>query len=240
MLRPGSFDYPVVVNVLGSYRVSSRWDVSTRLAYLSGRPFTPLDATRSALERRAVYDLAQVNADRQPDYFRVDVRVDRRFLVGGQPVSLFAGVQNVTNRKNVSGYSWDRRTNVQQVREQLGVFPILGLDWRFRSDPRVAERRHQETRSNAIARRCTDVRRTRQMFGLRFPCRSESGAARPRTRFAPAGDAKYHADKEFLHPRPIDSVIVQNCHESCRYAAHGSSTHVVAAIHPGRIRGWHR
>jgi len=44
---------------------------------------------------------------------------------------VFAGVQNVTNRRNVAGYSWDRRQNVPRVSEQLGAFPILGLDWSF-------------------------------------------------------------------------------------------------------------
>ena len=46
----------------------------------------------------------------------------------GQPVM---GVQNVTNRRNFASYSWNRRTNAQQFGEQQGIFPILGLDWRF-------------------------------------------------------------------------------------------------------------
>jgi hypothetical protein len=40
-------------------------------------------------------------------------------------------VQNVTNRGNVAGYSWDRRNNRVTVLEQLGAFPILGLEWPF-------------------------------------------------------------------------------------------------------------
>jgi hypothetical protein len=27
--------------------------------------------------------------------------------------------------------AWNRRTNTQQFGEQRGIFPILGLDWRF-------------------------------------------------------------------------------------------------------------
>ena len=38
---------------------------------------------------------------------------------------------NVTNRRNFASYSWNRRTNAQQFGEQQGIFPILGLDWRF-------------------------------------------------------------------------------------------------------------
>jgi hypothetical protein len=131
VLRPGSFDYPFVFNLLGGYRLSPKWEASARLSFLSGRPFTPYDQTVSAAQRRGVYDLARVNAERAPDYARVDVRVDRTFTIGEQPLNLFLGVQNLTNRRNFASYSWNRRTNSLQFGEQQGIFPILGLDWRF-------------------------------------------------------------------------------------------------------------
>jgi hypothetical protein len=131
VLRPGSFDYPVVFNLLGGYRLSPAWEVSGRMSYLSGRPFTPYDSIASAAQRRGVYELARVNAERAPSYARLDIRVDRAITVGGRPMNLFLGVQNVTNRRNFASYSWNRRTNAQQFGEQQGIFPILGLDWRF-------------------------------------------------------------------------------------------------------------
>jgi hypothetical protein len=131
VLRPGSFDYPFVFNLLGGYRLSPVWEVSARLSFLSGRPFTPYDQGVSSTQRRGVYDLTRVNADRAPDYGRVDIRVDRTLTAAGRPLNLFFGVQNVTNRRNFASYSWNRRTNAQQFGEQQGIFPILGLDWRF-------------------------------------------------------------------------------------------------------------
>lgn len=131
VFRPGSFDYPRIVNVAGGYRVNSRWDVSVTLAYLAGRPYTPFDLQQSATQRRGIYDLSRVNAGRLPDYFRLDVRVDRRFTVAGRPVTVFAGAQNVTNRRNVAGYTWNRRRNAVDTNEQLGVFPVLGFEWQF-------------------------------------------------------------------------------------------------------------
>jgi len=131
VLRPGSFDYPFVFNLLGGYRLSPAWEFSARLSFLSGRPFTPYDQAVSTAQRRGVYDLTRVNAERAPDYGRVDIRVDRTFTVGGQPLNVFAGVQNVMNRRNFASYTWNRRTNSEQFGEQQGRFPILGLDWRF-------------------------------------------------------------------------------------------------------------
>ena len=129
--RPASFDHPVVANVTGAWRLTDRWTLSTRVAFLSGRPYTPFDADASAAGQRAIYDTALVNDERLDPYFRMDIRIDRLFQIGGQPVRVFAGAQNVTNRENAAGFTWDRRANVQRTREQQGLFPILGLDWQF-------------------------------------------------------------------------------------------------------------
>ena len=129
--RPGSFDYPVVANILGNYKLTPAWSLSAKMAYLGGRPITPIDSVTSASQRRSVYDLTRVNAERTPDYFRLDFRVERTFRRDERQVSMFAGAQNVTNRKNFAGYSWDRRNNALDTLEQLGVFPILGIEWPF-------------------------------------------------------------------------------------------------------------
>ena len=131
VFRPGSFDYPIVANLVGTRLLGERWLASIRAVYLDGRPLTPIDAAASASGRRAIYDLSRVNAERSPDYFRADLRVDRRFTVSGRDLTVFAGVQNITNRKNFSSFAWDRRNNSLRTSEQLGVFPILGLDWQF-------------------------------------------------------------------------------------------------------------
>jgi len=131
VFRPGSFDSPVVFNVDGGWQAARNWQISARFSYLSGRPFTPFDAALSADARRGIYDLEAVNARRGPAYARLDLRTERTWTVRGQPLIVFAGVQNVLNRRNVAGYSWNRRLNEATVQEQLGVFPIAGFEWHF-------------------------------------------------------------------------------------------------------------
>ena len=121
----------MVFNVVGGYRASPRWEVSARGTWLSGRPYTPFDVVASTAQRRGIFDLSRVNAERTPDYVRFDVRVDRTFTIAGDPVVVFVGVQNLLNRKNVGGYGWNRRLNVEQRGEQQGLFPILGMTWQF-------------------------------------------------------------------------------------------------------------
>jgi hypothetical protein len=129
--RPSTFDYPRVFNVVGGYRLTSKWELSLRASHLSGRPYTPYNEELSKQLKRGVYDLTQVNARRLPDYARVDIRVDRTFRVRDKPFLLFFGAQNVTNRKNIGGLGWNRDKGVAEFGEQLGVFPLVGFDWRF-------------------------------------------------------------------------------------------------------------
>jgi outer membrane receptor protein involved in Fe transport len=131
VLRPGSFDSPVVVNLDAGVQVSPAWQVSGRFAYLSGRPYTPYDEAASVAAGRGIYDLDEVNGRRLDGYARLDVRAERVFTVSGRPLLVFIGIQNVTNRRNVAGFSWNRRTGEIVVQDQLGIFPILGLEWRF-------------------------------------------------------------------------------------------------------------
>jgi hypothetical protein len=129
--RPGSFDYPVVFNLVGGYRISNTWEVSTRASYLGGRPYTPFDEQLSTAQRRGIYDLSRVNGVRAADYFRLDLRVDRTFDILGESFVLFGGVQNVTNRRNFASYNWNRRLNALEFSDQQGLFPILGFEWKF-------------------------------------------------------------------------------------------------------------
>ncbi len=131
ILRPGAFDYPVVFNANAGWAFTRKWSASARITWLAGRPYTPFDEALSSAQRRPISDLSRVNAERAPGYFRLDLRADRTWRIGGRDVLLFAGVQNATNRRNFSGYRWNRRTGQTTFDDQLGIFPLVGLDWKF-------------------------------------------------------------------------------------------------------------
>jgi len=131
IMRPGSYDSPVIVNVDGGVNVPAKLLLTARMAWLSGRPYTPYDEAASVAAGRGLFDLTNVNGARASDYFRLDLRVERAFRVRAGDLVLFGGVQNVTNRQNFAGYYWNRRTSTVQFQAQTGIFPIAGLDWRF-------------------------------------------------------------------------------------------------------------
>ncbi len=131
ILRPSTYDFPVIFNSVGGYRLNKKWEFSARTTVTSGRPYTPFDTTLSTEQRRGIFDLTRVNDLRVPAYIRIDVRVDRTFTFRDKPLLVFLGAQNVINRENISGYQWARRANRPVANEQLGLFPIIGLNWIF-------------------------------------------------------------------------------------------------------------
>lgn len=131
VFRRGSFDSPVIANAVGGYRFNRKWEASARAVFVDGRPYTPHNQALSIAQNRLVLDTTRVNALRAPDYFRFDFRVDRTFIVRDKPLLVFFGLQNATNRKNFQGIDWNPYDRRIQTRNQLGLFPLIGLDWRF-------------------------------------------------------------------------------------------------------------
>ncbi len=129
--RPANFDYRHVLNVTAAWQATRKWDVSARLSYLSARPYTPFDIAASQAQDRGIFDLGKVNALRFPAYFRTDLRVNRKLTLRGKPLNFYLGAQNLTNRKNIAGYTWNRRLGAIQTDKQLTLFPDFGLEWRF-------------------------------------------------------------------------------------------------------------
>lgn len=131
VLRPSSFDSPVVINLLAGHALPKKWSMSGRFTYLSGRPYTPFSQTLSQKQGYGIYDLTRVNAVRAPAYIRLDLRLDHTWTVRNKPLTVFFAAQNLTDRQNLLIYTWNRITNEQMPLNQEGLFPLVGLEWRF-------------------------------------------------------------------------------------------------------------
>lgn len=129
--RPGAFDRPLAVNLVGGRRLGRKWEVAMRTTYLSGRPYTPFDLGVSRSQRRAVFDLGSVNALRFEAFFTLDLRLDYSFLVRDREVVAYVGLGNVTGRRNPAGIGWDRTGNVPRIQGGISRLPLVGLEWSF-------------------------------------------------------------------------------------------------------------
>lgn len=138
VMRSGNVDLPWIVNFAALERLGRGYEIASRFAYTTGRPYTPFDLPDSLAQNRAIYDTSRMNALRAPDYARLDIQLDKDILLRGVHMELYLGVNNILNRSNFLGYVWLPRakevSDLSPVYEidQMPIFPNFGLRYVFR------------------------------------------------------------------------------------------------------------
>jgi len=126
---PSEFDRTHVFNATSSYDLGRRWKVGGRFLFYTGAPYSKLDGS---------WPVPPYHAYRTPAFHRVDVRLEKRWLLG--PTSSLAFViegQNVTLSKEVvtlgmdcEGIGTDERLTTTCRLPEVGpiTLPSLGLE----------------------------------------------------------------------------------------------------------------
>jgi TonB dependent receptor/TonB-dependent Receptor Plug Domain/Gram-negative bacterial TonB protein C-terminal len=93
------FDRPHVLNAILAYDLGRRWRAGSRFVFYSGTPYSPLSGN---------VPVPPYNSMRDPPFFRLDVRLEKRWPLGktGSIAFVFEG-QNVTLSKEASGLGLD-------------------------------------------------------------------------------------------------------------------------------------
>ncbi|NQZ02652.1 MAG: hypothetical protein HRT45_18475, partial [Bdellovibrionales bacterium] len=111
------------------------WDkyvLSTRFRYVSGLPFTPFTG--------AVYDEnsdvyipipGRRLSERFEDFWSLDVRIDRKWIYDTWILSAYLDIQNVTNRQNQVGRSYNFDFSESQSQTGLPILPTFGVKGEF-------------------------------------------------------------------------------------------------------------
>lgn len=69
---PAVFDRTHDISIVGSYRLSKKWDFSAAFIYGTGRAFTPVESVY-LIENKLAVEYAPRNSGRFPDYHRLDL-----------------------------------------------------------------------------------------------------------------------------------------------------------------------
>jgi hypothetical protein len=118
--RTGSYDQTWIVSLSGGYRFSSEWEASLKFRYSTGRPYTPYNAG-------GTQNISDYNSVRFPDNHSLDLRVDKYWFFSGWSLITYIDVQNIYNRKNITGVRWDVRTQSPEFNESIGILPSIGI-----------------------------------------------------------------------------------------------------------------
>ena len=123
------FDNQMIVSIEGGYKPSAEWEFSARWIYAGGTPFTPLDLTRSAAEKRAVFDPVRINGERYPAYHSLNIRFDKRFHFENSNLVVYLSAWNAYNQKNIAAYFWNEKEGNQDTIYQWNLLPIFGVEY---------------------------------------------------------------------------------------------------------------
>ena len=127
------YDRPHIINLIAGIEAGSGWQVGAKFQFASGNSYTPV----VGVERRGgVYYLidGEKNSARNPDYHKLDIRIDKQFLLGSQSLTVYLDLWNVYNRENIIAYTFKADasgTVVKSTRPDFGITPILGITAKF-------------------------------------------------------------------------------------------------------------
>jgi TonB family protein len=122
------FDQTHIVNVVGTYSLPRNWSVGGRFRYGTGNPTTPVTSAvynASRDEYQPVY--GKVNSARVPSFNQLDVRVDKRWIYQSFMLDFYLDVQNIYNRANPEGQTYNYDFSASRVQQGLPILPILGV-----------------------------------------------------------------------------------------------------------------
>jgi hypothetical protein len=105
--------------------------VNARIAWLGGFRASPVDTAGSPLLGYTVYVEEDAFSEKQPDYFRLDLRLYVKWSKPGSTSLLSLDVQNTTNRRNVGFDFYDSVQQKVVTKRQLGLIPVLSYRVEF-------------------------------------------------------------------------------------------------------------
>lgn len=127
---PYVLDQPHVLTALVTAPVGAWWRIGARFRYASGNPITPTVGSYVDTGRQEYVPLSgRVLSERLPGFLQLDVRVDRSWKRRWGTLKLFVDVQNVTNRVNPEGVSYNFDYSSRQYTRGLPVFPSVGVEY---------------------------------------------------------------------------------------------------------------
>jgi hypothetical protein len=127
--RPYVLDQPHALTVVASTALGRRWRFGGRLRYTTGNPFTPVGGAFVEPDGDWSPVDGELLSRRLPDFVQLDLRVDRAWKRRWGTVALYIDLQNVTNRANPEGVTYNEDYTRQQYTTGLPIFPSIGVEY---------------------------------------------------------------------------------------------------------------
>lgn len=127
--RPYVLDQPHVLTAVAAAPVGA-WQLGARLRFASGNPITPVAGAYFDVDAQDFRPVdGPILSERLPAFVQLDLRVDRTWTRPWGVTKLFLDVQNVSNRLNPEGVSYNFDYSRRAYTRGLPVFPSLGVEF---------------------------------------------------------------------------------------------------------------
>ena len=126
------YDQTHILTLIGSYVLPRNWQIGGRFRLVTGSPTTPVTGAVFNASRDQ-YDptYGAVNSSRLPMFNQLDVRIDKKWVNQGWMLNLYLDVQNVYDRANTEGVSYNFNYRKSSTQQGLPLLTILGLRAEF-------------------------------------------------------------------------------------------------------------
>jgi hypothetical protein len=125
---PYVLDQPHALMLVGTTRLG-RWRVGGRFRYTTGNPYTPVAGAYQEPGGDWVPVDGPLLSERLPDFFQLDLRVDRTWRRPWGVMNLYIDLQNVVNRKNAEGLTYNEDYTRPSYTHGLPIFPSIGVEY---------------------------------------------------------------------------------------------------------------
>lgn len=128
-IYPFLYDSRHTLNLITTYKHNKWWEFSLISRFSSGFPYTPYDlTTRIEIDNTWYCKMGGENSERLPDYFRVDLRIDRKFIFKNWNLCPYLEIWNLTNNKNVMAYEYNLDfTEKKEIQTMFKLMPMFGI-----------------------------------------------------------------------------------------------------------------
>ncbi len=126
------YDQTHILTLVLSARLPWNLDAGVRFRYVTGNPDTPIRSGIYFADSDVYVGVpGALYSTRQPHFYQLDLRLDKRFVFDRWTLAVYVDVSNVTNHGNVDGYnySFDKTRSVPVT--GLPIFPSLGIKAAF-------------------------------------------------------------------------------------------------------------
>jgi len=127
-------DQPHNLVALGTLELPEIWrglSFGFRMRYTTGNPFRPAAGAVYDVDTDDYRRIPGTNRERLPDFFQLDLRLDKKWTFDESTFVAYIDVQNVTNRENVEGVEYKFDYSRWAYSPGLPLFPSIGLRYEY-------------------------------------------------------------------------------------------------------------